>query len=223
MEQTNNSSTIGWTIDRNPDHNIFAIIRNNYRDTSLTDDRNIWYSNWSPDSINYQTNINIINYENINYDNINRNILNINSPWINDPYYNETPISRIRNNRSGNRYFNHINTINTIGSINNNRTFNTSTNINSNEDFIPFDNSRTRNHGINISIINFTVSEEDRQCCICMEERQSEEICRLNCQHAFCVECINQHLQANHSCPICRTSVTTLSVQNNNARDRINL
>jgi hypothetical protein len=212
MAQPNDLMPIGWYIDRNPDHNIINNIRN-YRNTSLANVNNN-YNSWSPDSINY----------NIIHDNINNNIRSINSPWINDPsYQNSSTISRIRINRSRNRYFNHINTFSYNNSINNNRNAETSTNINSNEDFIPFDNSQPQNNGINIDIINFTVSEEDRQCCICMEERQSEEICRLNCQHSFCVQCINQHLQTNHSCPICRSSVTTLTVQNNNARDRINL
>jgi hypothetical protein len=92
------------------------------------------------------------------HDNINSNIRNINSPWINDPsHQNSRAVSRIRINRSVNR------------------NIETSTNINSNEDFIPFDSLHPQNRGINIDIINFTVSEEDRQCCICMEERQPEE------------------------------------------------
>jgi hypothetical protein len=164
------------------------------------------YSSWISESINYQRGFNI-----------NRTI---NSPWINDPYYNVTPISRIRNNR----YFNHINTlndINYINPVNSNRAINILNNITEDEYFIRFETPR--NHRINIDIINFTVSEEDRHCCICMEERQSEDICRLNCRHSFCVQCINQHLQTNHSCPICRSDVTNLSVQNNHIRDRINL
>lgn len=158
---------------------------------------NVRSSSWTNDAeINY----------NIIHDNINSNIRNINSPWINDPsHQNSRAVSRIRINRSVNR------------------NIETSTNINSNEDFIPFDSLHPQNRGINIDIINFTVSEEDRQCCICMEERQPEEVCRLNCQHTFCVGCINQHLQSNHSCPICRSSVTTIIVKNNGARDRINL
>ena len=146
----------------------------------------------------------------------------INSPWINDPYYNEAPISRIRNSR----YFNHINTlddVNYINTFNTNYAVNILSNITEDDDFIPFDNSHHINHIIHVDINNLSVSEEDRQCCICMEQRQTEDICRLNCQHSFCVQCINQHLQTNHSCPICRARVTNVSVQNNNARDRINL
>ena len=195
MAQSNTPLNIGWYIDRIPDYNIG---RDNY-------------SSWISESINYQRGFNI------NYENTNRTI---NSPWINDPYYNQTPISRIRNSR----YFNHINTLNDISYINTSNTnhaVNILTNITEDEDFIPFETPQNRR--INIDIINFTVSEEDRHCCICMEERHSEDICRLNCQHSFCVQCINQHLQTNHSCPVCRSDVTNVSVQTNNARDRINL
>jgi len=217
MTQPNVLIPIGWYTDRNPDHNIFNNIRNNNRNSPWINNDDINYNIRSSDSINY----------NIIHDNINNNIRNIYSPWFYDPsYQSSSPVSRIRLNRSGNRYYNHINTIGTTNynsSINTNRNVETSTNINSNEDFIPFDTSRPQNHGINIGITNFAVSEEDRHCCICMEERQPEEICRLNCQHTFCVECTNQHLQSNRSCPICRSSVTILTVQNNDARDRINL
>ena len=198
MAQSNNSLNIGWYIDRIPDYNIG---RDNY-------------NNWISESINYQRGFNI------NYENTNRTNRTINSPWINDPYYSEAHISRIRNSR----YFNHINTFNDItyiNTINSNHAVNILSNITEDEDFIPFETPRNRR--INIDIINFTVSEEDRHCCICMEERHSEDICRLNCQHSFCVQCINQHLQTNHSCPVCRSDVTNVSVQTSNARDRINL
>jgi hypothetical protein len=169
-----------------------------------------WYIDRNPhfNPLNNDDNINLsnslpdsINY-NIIHDNINTNIRNINSPRINDHSYQiASTVSRIRFNRN----------------------VETSTNINSNEDFIPFDSSPPQNRGININISYFAVSEEDRQCCICMEERHPEEICRLNCQHTFCVECTNQHIQSKNACPVCRSSVTTLIVQNTNARDRIDL
>ncbi len=119
---------------------------------------------------------------------------------------------------------NHNNNINTFNNIINYPTnINTRAFINNNNDFIPFINSSSRQDHIDVNIAQFTITDEDRQCCICMEERQSLEICRLNCMHSFCVECINQHLQTNQTCPICRTQVTSLSVQNNDAMDRINL
>jgi hypothetical protein len=204
MAQPNDSLPIAWYIDRNPDYTF-----NNITNISLTNYEN---QNWLSDSVNYRRDFNTI------YENTNRYI---NSQWISDSYYDEPHSSIVRNSR----YFNHINTINNLNfnnRINSNRTVETTNSLN-NEDFIPFGNSRPQNRTIHIDITNFTVSEEERQCCICMEERLMEEICRLNCQHTFCVQCINRHIQTNHSCPICRSDVTNLSVQNNGARDSIHL
>ena len=124
-----------------------------------------------------------------------------------------------------------------------------STNNNTNEDFIPFidheqpieppvvdppqpieppvepfvDINLGRNARTTVDITFFEVSEEDRRCCICMEERLSYEICRLNCRHTFCVHCTNQHLQNYHSCPMCRSVISTVTVQNNDARDILDI
>jgi hypothetical protein len=193
MTQPNDSLPIGWYIDRNPDYNIF----NNIRNITLP---NYNDRNWLLNSLNFNNIQNIHNIHNIH--NINHN----NSPWIFDPHYNESNIS--------NNYFYNINTFNTSRIIENR------TALNSEEDFIHFENPP--NHRINIDINSFTVSEEDKTCCICMEERETEEFCRLNCQHTFCVQCINQHLHTNYSCPICRSDITDLSVQNNYIREKIN-
>jgi len=216
MNRSINSQTIGWTIDRNPDLNILSTIRN----TQWNVQEDEHYSNWNRNSINYNTDVNINNYS----DSLIRNVRNINSPWINDDYQ-ENPVTRIRNNR----YFNHNNTINDViyynlsNIINNNGNVSNGTNtINSNDDFIPFHSDHQQTN-INIHLQNFNLTDEERQCCICMEERQTEEICRLNCQHSFCVECTYQHLQTNHTCPICRTTISDLYVQNNDASDRLNL
>jgi hypothetical protein len=96
-------------------------------------------------------------------------------------------------------------------------------NSNTSDDFIPFNLSSIQiPHDITISVLEFLVSDEDRNCCICMELRDSEEICRLNCHHLYCVQCINQHLERNTCCPVCRTNITNILTQNNNARNMIN-
>jgi hypothetical protein len=176
------------------DRNPDYNIFNNIRNTTFAsyDDRN-----WFHDTLNFNNIQNIQNIQNINHNN---------SPWIYDPYYNESIIS--------NNYFYNINIFNTGRIIEN------ITTLNNDEDFIPFENPS--NHRINIDINSFTVSEEDKTCCICMEKRQTEEFCSLNCQHTFCVQCINQYLHTNHSCPICRSDITNLSVQNSDAREKFN-
>ena len=227
---------ISWTIDRNPDYNLFGIINNPYRNRNspwIEDNHNEYYNRWSPDTVLYSHDFNILNIDNTRE-------TNRNSPWINDADYSENSTSRVRISRTGRRYFNNFNDIsNNINTFNdrNNQTINNFHNLsisflrgenifNNDDDFIPFELNQSQTSQfstINITVEEFTVSDEDRQCCICMEERQSIEICRLNCMHSFCVECINQHLQTNQTCPICRTQVTSLSVQNNDAMDRVNL
>jgi hypothetical protein len=210
---------ISWTIDRNPDYNIFGILTNNYRNRNSPwneDNNDDYYNRWSPDTVLYSHDFNIINFDNTREP-------NRNYPWINDSDYSENTTSRLRISRTGRRYFNNFNDINNESTFNNQPNINTRAFINNNNDFIPFINSPSRQHNIDVNIAQFTTTDEDRQCCICMEERQSLEICRLNCMHSFCVECINQHLQTNQTCPICRTQVTSLSVQNNDAMDRVNL
>jgi hypothetical protein len=210
---------ISWTIDRNPDYNIFGIIRNNYRDRNspwIEDNNDDYYNRWSPNTVLYSHDFNIINLDNTIEP-------NRNYPWINDSDYSENTTSRLRISRTGRRYFNNFNDINNESTFNNQTNINTRNFINNNNDFIPFINSPSRHQNIDVNIAEFTTTDEDRQCCICMEERQSLEICRLNCMHSFCIECINQHLQTNQTCPICRTQVTSLSVQNNDAMDRVNL
>lgn len=59
----------------------------------------------------------------------------------------------------------------------------------------------------------FYVKEEDEYCFYCFEKREVEEICRLNCQHDFCVYCTFEHVQRNDSCPTCKAKITTIQTQ----------
>lgn len=94
--------------------------------------------------------------------------------------------------------------------------------INNLGDFIPFNEVPSNRHAtINISCQYFEVSEEECDCCICLETREIDRICLINCQHKFCVTCINQHLQRKSSCPLCRTQITDIQVRNNEVRSEI--
>jgi len=99
--------------------------------------------------------------------------------------------------------------------------------FNIDDDFIPFNELnpplQREPININIDVEEFHLSEEDKNCCICMEQRETQQICRLNCQHIYCVDCINKHLQRNNGCPLCRTSITNIQVQNENSRNLFNL
>lgn len=93
--------------------------------------------------------------------------------------------------------------------------------VNHEPDFIPFISVR---HIINIiiEVQLFIISEEDCNCCICMETRENEQICQFNCLHKFCIECTLTHFRRNRQrtfCPLCRTPVTNISVQTEAVRE----
>ena len=72
----------------------------------------------------------------------------------------------------------------------------------------------------NISIIEeeFVVSQDEcaADCAICMENRENDKFCQLNCQHYFCVVCVQiiLHLPRAFHCPLCREKVDTIKVMN---------
>jgi hypothetical protein len=197
--------------------------------------------NWSidrnRDNINFYNNL--IHNEEVNFNQYtNRTQFNT---WI--PYSGEETITHIRNN-----YFNRnrprSNILNNNTNVQNDvnprtryyETFNEIDNIIGidenlvSPDFIPFnyipneanERGNRQRPAIDVSIQQMVFSEEERNCCICFEVRDNEEICKLNCEHVFCVDCLHTHLERNNSCPLCRTSIRSVRVQNNRAMDSIN-
>ena len=52
---------------------------------------------------------------------------------------------------------------------------------------------------------NKNLAEEHRRCTICMTDFQDKEKIKiLDCIHRYHVECIDQWLQKNSTCPICK-------------------
>lgn len=88
----------------------------------------------------------------------------------------------------------------------------------SNDNFIPFDPEP--DNEVVIEVQNFCISEEDCNCCVCMEMRENDTICQFNCLHKFCTECASIHYRGNRqqlSCPLCRTHVTNIYLQTEDA------
>ena len=69
----------------------------------------------------------------------------------------------------------------------------------------------------NIDIIYKTllVSDEESICCICIETREKNEICSLNCHHTFCGYCVENCLknQDIYMCSLCREVVIVIICQ----------
>jgi hypothetical protein len=96
----------------------------------------------------------------------------------------------------------------------------------SDDDFIPFEpepEPLVISERINIAIEEFPVSDEDKNCCICIESRENSQICQLNCCHKFCYECILIHTRRNimnPCCPLCRVNIRNITVQSQEAFNR---
>jgi len=77
----------------------------------------------------------------------------------------------------------------------------------------------------NINIIQetFIIEEEEKTCFICYEERNNFEICRFCCQHKFCYICVKKVIKTNNiTCPLCRTIIGHIYVQNDDIFNFIN-
>jgi hypothetical protein len=90
-----------------------------------------------------------------------------------------------------------------------------------NDDFIPFE-PESQPINLIVEVHTFPVTEEEKDCCVCMESKEYQQICQLNCLHKFCSECTLTHIQRNTQqpcCPLCRTNITNISVQTQEIRD----
>ena len=60
-------------------------------------------------------------------------------------------------------------------------------------------------------------NESKFDCCICTETYKSMEKATMNCNHSFCVECIQEYIDVCHSnrdvtCPLCRTKIMNVTL-----------
>lgn len=72
---------------------------------------------------------------------------------------------------------------------------------------------------LSITTTEVTNNSEDIICPICFEGVEQEKICKTNCNHEFCKDCMNKSLRDNiiiknaSGCPLCRTRITNLFLQ----------
>jgi len=70
-------------------------------------------------------------------------------------------------------------------------------------------------------------SEEQCECCICMDQKEEENICQLNCGHSFCVSCIDTSLKTFRDrnqdviCALCRGEVKKITFKKQENKDKI--
>jgi len=84
------------------------------------------------------------------------------------------------------------------------------------DEFIPFDSKKFKRISIETEVCEIPVSEEERNCCICYETKEYEDISHINCGHKFCGICIIDHISINYlnpCCPLCREKITRITFQ----------
>ena len=87
-------------------------------------------------------------------------------------------------------------------------------------DFIPFVPERIL---ITVLTEDFQIHTEDLYCCVCMETMiEPTNICKLNCGHKYCNNCMLQHINANKNsslCPLCRIKISIVSIKTNDTHN----
>ena len=81
------------------------------------------------------------------------------------------------------------------------------------------DEGEGNNNNIDYSNIDSDIDSE-HQCTICFNNLTDNTKYILNCNHMFCIECIDKLIETSkYNCPLCRTKITTYS--NDNIRNSI--
>lgn len=80
-----------------------------------------------------------------------------------------------------------------------------------------------KRHSIDIICENIEISKEQQSCCVCMEDREKNEICRFTCEHTFCGTCIIDILKTQNIlvCPLCREMVINIVTQQNTIQNKL--
>lgn len=97
----------------------------------------------------------------------------------------------------------------------------TSFSLSDSDEFIAFDSHSLKRPSIETEVREFIVSDQEKNCCICFETKNSEDISLINyghkfCGHKFCGTCILDHISVNKSnslCPLCREKISYITFQ----------
>lgn len=88
--------------------------------------------------------------------------------------------------------------------------------LNNEDDFIPFEPLPIYHPVIETEVHQIPVLEQERDCPICYETREYEDISQTNCGHKFCGFCLTEHIRTTRiqpHCPLCRDNITHITFQ----------
>lgn len=73
-----------------------------------------------------------------------------------------------------------------------------------------------------VVVPDMAITEEEKHCCVCQEDRENTDICRLICMHTFCGDCVKNVMDRQKICPLCRAEISEIYVQNEENKLKIN-
>jgi len=73
-----------------------------------------------------------------------------------------------------------------------------------------------------VVVADMEISEEEKDCCVCMEDRVKTDICRISCDHTFCSGCVKNVMCRQKKCPLCRAKISKICVQTEENRVKFN-
>jgi len=99
------------------------------------------------------------------------------------------------------------------------------TEIDDDDEFIPFICESTHEITVTSEVKLLTISEEQCECGICYETKSPNHISQLNCSHTFCSECFIEHVNKNKEnlcCPFCRENIQYVIFQDDIYNQKFN-
>jgi hypothetical protein len=72
-------------------------------------------------------------------------------------------------------------------------------------------------------VVDMQINKEEEDCCVCQEDKKKTDICRLKCSHTFCGDCVKKIMVNQRICPLCRTEITGICVQNNENKEKVDV
>jgi hypothetical protein len=75
-------------------------------------------------------------------------------------------------------------------------------------------------------LLSESVREEGKECPICYNDVECDEIVTTNCAHAFCKSCISTHIDKTElskfvACPCCRTDIVSLDTKSSKIHEEL--